>query len=200
MIKKRMCFFAVLNKFIPLRTSNLRVVTVLRNLSEYNIKFEGLKQGIHFYEFTVNNTFFEEFDSFEFEKSAIKVDLEFKKQSTMLVLTFTFSGSITVPCDRCLDEVDVDVDGEEKLIVKFGNEEYDQSDEILILPIHEYELNIASYIYEFIKVNLPQKRIHFEGLCNQEVIDELEKIEQKNEIDDDPRWSSLKDINLNKNK
>lgn len=171
---------------------------MLKNLSEYNIKFEGLKQGIHFYEFIVDNTFFEQFDCFEFDKSSIKIDLEFKKQSTILVLTFIFAGTVSVPCDRCLDDVDVDVDGEEKLIIKFGNEEYDQSDEILILPIHEYELNVAKYIYEFINVNLPQKRAHFDGLCNQNVIDELEKIEKKQEIDDDPRWSSLKDINLNK--
>ncbi len=172
----------------------------MRSLSEYIIKFEGLKQGTHFYEFNVGNKFFEEFDCFEFEKSAVKVDLEFKKQSTMMVLTFNFGGTITVPCDRCLDEVDVDVEGEEKLIVKFGNEAYDETDEILVLPQHEHEINVAKYIYEFININLPQKRIHFEGLCNQDVIDELEKIEQKQEIDDDPRWSTLKDINLNKNK
>lgn len=173
---------------------------MLRNLSEYNIKFEGLKQGVHFYEFVVDNAFFEEFDAFEFKKSIIYVDLEFKKQSTMLVLTFKFAGTITVPCDRCLDDVDVEVDGEEKLVVKFGNEEYDQTDEILILPIHEHELNVATYVYEFLNINLPQKRVHLDGLCNQQVISELEKIEKKNEIDEDPRWSSLKDINLNKNK
>lgn len=172
----------------------------MRSLSEYIIKFEGLKQGIHFYEFNLDNKFFEEFDCFELDKSAFKVELEFKKQSTMMVLTFNFTGTINVPCDRCLDNVDVDVDGEEKLIVKFGNEEYDVSDEILILPQHEYELNVAKYIYEFININLPQKRVHFEGLCNQNVIDELDKIEQKKEINEDPRWSTLKDINLNKNK
>ena len=172
----------------------------MRSLSEYIIKFEGLKQGTHFYEFDVDNSFFEEFDCFEFEKSSFKIDLEFKKQSTMLLLTFDFTGVITVPCDRCLDEVDVDVEGEEKLIVKFGNEEYDETDEILVLPIHEHELNVAKYIYEFIRVNLPQKRVHFEGLCNQDVIDELERVEQKKEIDIDPRWSALQDINLNKNK
>lgn len=172
----------------------------MRNLSEYNIKFEGLKQGIHFYEFVVENAFFEEFDCFEFEKSIVYVDLELKKQSTMLVLTFKFAGTVTVPCDRCLDDVDVEVDGEEKLVVKFGNEEYNQTDEILILPIHEHELNVANYVYEFLNINMPQKRVHEKGLCNHDVIDELEKIEKKSEIDEDPRWSSLKDINLNKNK
>ena len=98
----------------------------MSNLSEYNIKFEGLKQGTHFFEFDVDNKFFEKFDCFEFAKSALNVELEFKKQSTMMVLTFIFSGTVTVPCDRCLDDVDVDVDGEEKLVVKFGNEKYDR--------------------------------------------------------------------------
>ena len=172
----------------------------MKSLSEYTIKFEGLRQGTHFYEFNVDNTFFEEFDCFEFEKSFIKIDLEFEIQSTMMLLTFIIAGTITVPCDRCLDMVDVDVDGEEKLIIKFGNEEYDETDEILILPQHEHELNVAKYIYEFINVNLPQKRKHIECLCNQNVIDKLEKVEQKKEIEVDPRWSTLQDINLNKNK
>lgn len=172
----------------------------MRSLSEYIIKFEGLKQGTHFYEFNVDNLFFEEFDCFEFEKLSFKIDLEFEKQSTMMLLTFNIAGNITVPCDRCLDEVEIDVDGEEKLIVKFGNEEYDETDEILVLPEHEYELNVAKYIYEYININLPQKRVHPEGLCDQDVIDKLEKIEQKIESDVDPRWLTLKDINLNKNK
>lgn len=178
----------------------------MNSLSEYNIKFEGLKQGTHFYEFDVDNTFFEEFDCFEFKDSAIAVGLEFEKQSTIMVLTFDFLGTITVPCDRCLDDVDVEVSGEEKLFVKFGNEEYDDSDEILMLPIHEYELNVAKHIYEFLQVNIPQKRDHLDDLCNQDVIEKLEDAapavlqEESKKIDVDPRWASLQDIKLNKNK
>ena len=179
----------------------------MKSLSEYNIKFEGLKQGTHFFEFDVDNTFFEEFDCFEYKDSAIAVGLEFEKQSTIMVLTFDFLGTITVPCDRCLDDVEVDVSGEGKLFVKFGNEEYDQNDEVLMLPIHEFELNVAKHIYEFININMPLKRIHSEGLCNQEVIDKLDGVapaanekESDNEIDVDPRWASLQGIKLNKNK
>lgn len=172
----------------------------MRTLSEYTIKFEGLKQGTHFYEFEVDNRFFEEFDYLDYERSAFKIDLEFIKQSTMMLLKFNFKGTITVPCDRCLDEVDVDVEGEENLIVKFGNEIYEDTEDILVLPVHEHELNVAAYIYEYIQVNIPQKRVHAEGLCNQDVIKELEKVEQKKEMDIDPRWSTLQDIKLKKNK
>jgi len=175
----------------------------LRALSEYIIKFEGLKQGTHFFEFDVDTKFFEEFDCDEFKKATFKVDLEFEKQSTMMLLNFDFLGTITVPCDRCLDDVDVDVFGEEKLIVKFGSESYQETEEIMVLPDSAFEINLAPNIYEYIMVNIPQKRVHFEGLCNQDVIDELEKVEQKGNPDSDqddidPRWSTLKDINLEK--
>ena len=43
-----------------------------------------------------------------------------------------------------------------------------------------------------------QKRVHFEGLCNQDLIDELDKFEHKEEQEIDPRWSALKDINKEK--
>ena len=39
---------------------------------------------------------------------------------------------------------------------------------------------------------------HVQGLCNQDVIDELEKIEEKEDNEIDPRWSTLKDINIKK--
>lgn len=170
----------------------------MRTLSEYIIQFEGLKQGTHFFEFELDNLFFEEFDCTEFEKSTFKVDLEFIKQSTMMLLNFNFTGTVTVPCDRCLDEVDVEVEGEEKLIVKFGNEAFQETEEILVLPENEHEINVAENIYEFILVNMPQKRVHAEGLCNQDVLDELDKVEFKEDNDIDPRWSTLKDINLEK--
>lgn len=170
----------------------------MRVLSEYTIQFEGLKQGTHFFEFEVDNKFFEEFDCFDYDDSSFKVNLEFTKQSTMLLLKFEFDGYISVPCDRCLDEVDVDVEGEETLIVKFGNEAYDETEEILVLPNHEYEINVAKYIYEYIQVAMPYKRAHKDGECNREVIKALEKVELKQEKEVDPRWSSLKDIKIEK--
>ena len=170
----------------------------MRGLKEYVIPFEGLKEGTHFFEFKLDNSFFEEFDCFDFSKATFKVELEFIKQSTMLLLNFSFAGQITVPCDRCLDEVDVDVEGNDTLVIKFGNELYEETEEIIIIPFNQYEINVAKYIHEFIEVNVPQKRIHVEGLCNKEIISELEKIEQKKEID--PRWAKLQDIELKKNK
>ena len=163
----------------------------MKVLNKYKIQFANLKLGIHAFEFEANKEFFEEFDCFDYLTAAFNVKVELKKQSVMMILNFEFSGNISVPCDRCLDEVDVYVDGEEKLIVKFGNEAYDDTDDILILPEHEHELNVAKYIYEFIQLNTPQKRVHQYGECNLEVVDKLKNIEYKNEKEIDPRWSGL---------
>ncbi len=170
----------------------------MRVLSEYKLQFEGLKQGTHFYEFDVDNKFFEEFDWLEFDKSSFKVDLKLEKQSTMMVFNFDFKGSFSVPCDRCLDEVEIGVEGSEKLIVKFGTESYDDTDDILVLPESEHEIDVSPYVYEFIMLNIPQKRVHKKGACNKKVIKAFEKVEQKNENEIDPRWATLKDINLEK--
>jgi len=170
----------------------------LKGLSEYNIQFVGLKQGTHFYEFNVDNTFFGEFDCFDYDKATFKVELEFIKQSTMMRLNFKFSGEIIVPCDRCLDEVEIPVNGEEDLVIKFGQKRFEETDEILVLPENEFEINIASYIYEYISVHVPSKRVHPESECNKDVIEKLKSKEENKEIEIDPRWSGLKDFNTEK--
>lgn len=158
-------------------------------LRDYRIQFVNLKLGTHFYEFEVGNKFFEEFDCLEYADVHFKVGVEFTKQSTMLLLKFNFKGNVSLPCDRCLDEVNIPVLGKELLIVKFGNEEYEETEEILVIPEGEHELNTAKYIYEFIQLNIPQKRVHQNGECNPDIIKKLENSENKQDID--PRWSDL---------
>lgn len=163
----------------------------MKALDKYKIQYASLKLGTHLYEFEVDKKFFEEFDCFEYLTATFSVKVELVKQSMMMLLNFEFNGSISVPCDRCLDEVEMPVEGEEKLIVKFGNEIYNETDDILILPEHEHEINVANNIYEFIQLNIPQKRVHQEGECNPEVISKLEIVIDDNEKEIDPRWSGL---------
>lgn len=167
-------------------------------MKDFDIQFVGLKQGTHFFEFKVDNSFFEEFECFDFIESNFEIELEFTKQSTIMLLNFSIAGQITVPCDRCLDPVDIEVEGEDRLIVKFGHGLYEETEEILVIPESENELNVAKYIYEFIEINIPRKWVHQDGFCNPEVIKELEKVKSKKEKDIDPRWSGLNDLKIEK--
>jgi len=165
----------------------------VKQLSGYNINFASLKQGIHLYEYKIDNTFFQLFECNEFTSADFKVKLTFEKQSTMLLLDFKIKGYIEVPCDRCLDEVKLKIKGEENLIVKFGDEDYDDTDDLVVISENEHQINIAKYIYEYIQINVPQKRAHKKKECNQEVIEKLKKVEVKDNKKQniDPRWSKL---------
>jgi len=170
----------------------------LKALSEFNIQFESLKQGTHFFEFDVDNAFFELFNYEEFTSSQFHIDLKFTIQSSMMLFDFDINGKIKVPCDRCLEDVTLPIISKNNLIVKFGEVENNDSEEIVILPHNEYQINIAPFIYEYILVNIPQKKIHIKGQCNKQMIEKLEKIEQKKEINEDPRWSILNKLKTEK--
>jgi len=166
----------------------------VKALQEYIVSFKNLKQGTWSFTFKVDNSFFEEFECTEFEKADFKVDLQLVKQSSMMILNFKFKGNIVVPCDRCLDEVEIEVVGQDKLIVKYGPETEEETEEILVVSENENEINVANHIYEFIKINIPQRKVHEEGNCNEKVIRELGKVE----IKIDPRWADLKKLKSEK--
>lgn len=161
-------------------------------LKEYNIPFVGLKLGSHDFEFTIEKTFFELFDHSEDLDGKVNVKLLLNKKESMLTLDFTINGHLTVPCDRCLETIKVPVSSEDRIFVKFSEEEESGSEEVVVLSPNEYQINIASIIYELIYVQLPARNVHPEGKCDPEVIKKLEELNVKETRNDiDPRWESL---------
>jgi uncharacterized metal-binding protein YceD (DUF177 family) len=168
---------------------------------EFVIQFGGLSLGTHNYEFEISDKFFSFFESPEINNGKFKVDLELQKQSTMLVLKFFINGSTNVMCDRCSDEFDMKVEGGQHLIVKLGDEDFGDNDEIVSVPLNESEFDVSRYIYEFIVLSLPQRRIHPDIKkgrtgCNEEVLKKLEQIavKESEKKKADPRWDKLKEL------
>ena len=172
----------------------------MKDLKEFNIQFVGLKEGIHLFEYKINNKFFEAFNYDEFESSSIKVSLNFIKKSTLLELTFTANGFVEVPCDVSGELYKQNIKSELPLIVKFGSEFNDDNEEILILPHEAYEFNVAQFIYELIVLSVPNKRVHpkvLDGTMDSEALNKLRELEIKEEKtveETDPRWDKLKNL------
>ena len=138
----------------------------VKALREYEIPYVGLKEGHHVYDFKVNDTFFSLFDYSELESGAVDVHLDLEKKANMMVLNFEIKGVVEVLCDRCSDAMDYEVEGHHRLIIKFGETAYEQTEEIISLPNSEYKLKTAPYILEFIQLLIPQRVLHEEGECN----------------------------------
>lgn len=169
-------------------------IDVMRKLGTFDIPFTGLQIGTHHYQYNIDKTFFDNFEFSEISKSDINIDLDLEKQSSLMILHFSINGEVEVMCDTCGDDFMLPVSFKDRIIVKFGNEEIDQSDEIWEIPHHEHQINVAELIYEFVHLALPVRRVHSEGECNEEVISNLNKLESHPIEQSDPRWDKLKKI------
>lgn len=172
-------------------------VSVLKKLEEFKIPFKGLSIGIHKFTYEVDHLFFEEIEYSEIKKGRIFVDLNLEKLETMLILNFLISGKVQVKCDRCLEPFKYPISGKQKLIVKFGNNFNEETDEIITIPENEHSLDIAPFIYEYTHLLLPIQCVHPEneykkGTCNNEIIEKFNKLSKKNQTD--PRWDVLKKL------
>lgn len=180
---------------------------------EYVIQFVGLPVGKHEYEFRAGDKFFEHFEYSEITQGNVTIKMTLLKQSTMLSLDFIIGGTVKVNCDLCTDEFDLPISGEYKLLVKIGGSDSgDEDDDIITIAATEHELDLAQYIYEYIVLSLPIRRVHpldanGNSTCNKEMLEKVQEYLTDKSADDtegddddegtDPRWNDLKNIKLN---
>lgn len=182
--------------------------------SDYKLLLRDLPDGKTTYKYLIDDSFFKLINDEESDvrRGNLTVDVVVTRGKAAFDIAFNVEGVVLIPCDRCLDDVSIPVDVKQKLIVKFGKEYSEESDEIIIIPESEGELNIAWFIYEFIVLNIPAKRVHPAGQCNREVTQKLKKhravladeAEEYDDFDDDgageseqeidPRWDALKNL------
>lgn len=141
----------------------------------YKLPLKSLPVGTHHYEYLLDNEFFRNIDGPEVQKGKVSVTLSVKRTADVFELDFVINGVIQVPCDRCLDDLDLEVDTKEKLYVKFGAEYSDENDNVVIVPEAEGEINIAWFLYEFIALTIPLKHVHPAGKCNKSMSAKLRK-------------------------
>ncbi len=163
-------------------------------LKDFIIHFVGLSVGNHHFEFDVNDLFFERFEYSQLHQGNVKVLVELDKQERMLVFSFHLEGTIEVTCDRCAEEFSMPVSGNEHLIVKYGGEYAEESDDMITIPATEYKVDLSPYIYEYLHLMLPVRIVHPEDEnghsdCNQETLRILNELTAH--TDTDPRWDVL---------
>jgi len=159
---------------------------------DYFIKFAGLKDGLHEFEFQINLEFFGSFHDEEVLNSAITAVLTLSKNPEMLELLVHVQGTLKVECDRCSKDLDLEVDGEQRQVFKVGEREQYDNEEINIISPNEYEIGTAGFIYECIKLAVPLRRVHKKKNCDPVAISALEEMSKNDKPNSDPRWAALK--------
>jgi len=176
----------------------------VKYLRRYKIPFSGLAAGQHDFEFEIDDKFFDCFEHSLVKKGKLTAFVQLQKQETMLIVHFDIEGSIMLTCDVCLSAFESPLSFQERLIVKFTNEEWDEeTEEVLILNKTDYELDISTLLYEYINVRVPyytkcaEQGVDIE--CDPDMLARISKIEQSSTEEEsiDPRWATLKNIKNN---
>lgn len=174
---------------------------------DFNIEVYGLSNKLHQFEFSVDDSFFAKFENslIHHGKAGILVDLN--KTETFIEMKFNINGSYELTCDRSLRPFEQDFTCAEKVLFKYGEEEKALDDDIFIITKGTQRLNIAQFIYEFISITVPMKKIHpdyEEDLTDDDIEGEIifttndeenEKDSNLDQDDIDPRWNALKNLN-----
>jgi len=190
----------------------------LGKFDKYKIDLKGMQAASVAYDYLLDSVFFADIDGPEVQKGRVQVHVTVRKTSHTYEFTFQTEGTVWVPCDRCLDEIEIPVSSTDTLIVKFGSEYAEEGDNIIVIPEEDGDINIAWFMYEFIALSLPMKHVHAPGKCNKGMTGKLSKhlrtsssdeesddsfgadetmlMDDQEESGDktDPRWNELKKL------
>ena len=183
----------------------------MNTLRPYDINIAGLQYKRHEYDFESDDAFFAALEQTIIEHGTVQTHLVLDKSETMIRLDFHIVGSVEQICDRSLDEYEQPVDTRQTMLLKFGDHNEELSDEIELIERNTQTINVARFIFEFLSLSLPMKRLHprFRDEDDEESDEDspgrLVYQSDASETDDDseptetidPRWAALRKLNDN---
>lgn len=134
-----------------------------------------MPEGTQEYEYKLGKQFFVNMENSDIHDADITVNLTVTHKSDLYDLQFFISGELTLICDRCLDNMQLPVDTEYHITVKYGDTYNDDSDDLLEIPESDAYLNVAYMIYDTVALTIPIKHVHPLGKCNRQMSAILKK-------------------------
>ena len=194
--------------------------------SEFKLPLKSIPVGTQEFTYHLDKRFFEDMENADVRDADIDVHLTVTHKNDVYDLVFHLTGTVTVACDRCLDNLELPVDTTYQVAVKFGDDYRDDADGMIEIPESDNYLNVAYMIHDTAALAIPIKHVHPLGKCNKamstllkkhrahtpgdpdaeledELIDEMDA-DDSSETDDtipsDPRWDALKGLGSDKEK
>jgi len=169
---------------------------------EFEIAFVGLKPGVHEYSYTIDDKFFEAFQEQDFRNCKANVKLHLDRKSSFLLLKFEIGGAMEVTCDRCNNNLPLELWDEFNITVKMVEEpdvmnDQEEDPDVYYISKTESHIDVAKWIYEFIILTVPMQRTcNYEKMdgphCNTAAMEMLKKLEpEENKTNENPIWKGL---------
>ena len=137
----------------------------------YTIDLKGLTEDMTVRDFNLDDEYFRALDGAQLEHGALHVSVSIRKMAGFFELQFHTVGSVTISCDRCLDDMEQPIEADNHLVVKLGDTYSEDA--------------------------IPIKHVHAPGKCNSAMTQKLEELSgavrsgEEGAEAIDPRWSAL---------
>ncbi len=174
-------------------------------LGAYSVNIIGLSNKEHQFNYEFGDEFFRKYGADLVESGTFQVDLLLDKHETFLEARFKIKGVARLICDRSLEPFDFPIENTHLLVFKYGEADEEVTDEIMIIHRDTATLELGQYIYEFIGLSIPLKKLHprfqdeadddnSEGKIVYSSDSTENNAESKDGEDIDPRWNILKKL------
>ncbi len=128
-------------------------------MQPFVVKLTGLPHGVSQHDCSIGREFFEAFENSEILDADLGVAVDLDYHGLTADIACDVSGTVTVECDRCLEELEIPVETS-----------FEES-----YSLEGDELDFSQEVYDYICLALPLRRVHKDGECNQETIKFLGK-------------------------
>lgn len=143
--------------------------------SQFKLPLRTLAEGTHTFEYHLDKQFFENMESADVRDADVNVVLNVTYRRDVYALAFELKGTVIVACDRCLDDLPIEIDTTYNINVKYGEDYRDDSDDLMEIPESDAYLNVAYMIYDTVSLAIPIKHVHPLGKCNRAMSSLLKK-------------------------
>ena len=170
----------------------------MKKLNAYIIHFAHLKAGNHNFDYEIDDKFLENFEQDILKNLKISVNIELKKGDALTEVNFSFEGYVTLICDRSLEEFNYPIQFNQLLFLKYGEHYEELNEELIQIPSNFQEFDISQFVFEFITLQVPLKKIHPKYNEDDDFFYSTHNIDEALKTDNiDPIWENLKKLKNN---
>lgn len=163
-------------------------------MGAFSVNILGLSNKIHAFDYIIDAGFFKEHDTGIVSNGDLKAKVVLSKHETFIEALFDIEGQVELTCDRSLDLFMFPMKLNQKIIFKYGDEEKEVDEQVVMISHSKQRLDLGQYLFEFIGLNVPIKRLH-PRYNETEEGDEImysTSASKEDEKEVDPRWEKLK--------
>ena len=180
------------------------------SFEQFKIDLKALSEDITSLEYELTDDYFSALKDADIQGGSLHVSGSILKAVGFFELLLDISGTVRIPCDRCLEDMEQPIETQLRLVAKLVERDQlgegsgdTQQDDLILVDEGEGLIDLSWYIYESIALAVPIQHVHQPGDCNDammRVLDEHSAARSSDadasEQEIDPRWEKLKDFNI----